>query len=241
MAGEHVMGGRAVAAGRGWDWIASAWRLFGKAPVVWIAWAVTFLVLSLLSLVVGGDFGRLALVVVGPALMGGAALGCRELDAGRALKFGQLFAGFRLQPIQLLAVGLICALATVLISAGVILGSGVDMSRARTLQDVLAMSPAELVAILLVMLIILGLLVPVAMAAWFAPLLVVFDGMNAGVALRESFVANLRNVSPMLVYGLVLLPLAFVATIPVLLGWIALLPVLLASVYTSYKDIFTAE
>jgi uncharacterized membrane protein len=43
---------------------------------------------------------------------------------------------------------------------------------------------------------------------------------------------------PFLVYGLVGLGLAIVASIPLMLGWILLVPVSLASIYTSYCDIF---
>jgi uncharacterized membrane protein len=57
-------------------------------------------------------------------------------------------------------------------------------------------------------------------------------------AMKESFVANLRNIPPFLVYGLIGLGLGFVAAIPFLLGWLVLVPVFAASVYASYKDIF---
>ena len=46
---------------------------------------------------------------------------------------------------------------------------------------------------------------------------------------------------PFLVYGLVGFVLAVVATIPVLLGWFVLAPVGMASMYTSYRDIFYDE
>ena len=42
----------------------------------------------------------------------------------------------------------------------------------------------------------------------------------------------------MLIYGLFLMVLAIVATIPIGLGWLILLPVLMASSYTAYRDIY---
>lgn len=231
--------GKAVAARRGWDWIASGWALFRKSPLVWIAWVVLLVLLILVLLSIGAAVGRLLLILLGPAIMGGVALGCRDLDEGRPMPFKRLFAGFGAHASKHLAVGALCAGAAALIVAAVVLGTGVDLSSLRSPQDVLALSPAQLIAILLAMLIILALLIPVAMAAWFAPLLVAFAGRGPVAALRDSFAASLRNMVPMLVYGLILLPLAFAATVS-LLGWLVLLPVLLASIYTSYKDIFTA-
>ena len=48
----------------------------------------------------------------------------------------------------------------------------------------------------------------------------------------------MKNVIPFLIYGLVGLVLTIVATIPLLLGWLVLIPMLIASIYVSYKDIF---
>ena len=232
--------GKTVAAHRGWDWIAGGWALFLKSPLVWLLWVVVLVILVLVLLSLGAPTGRLLLILLGPAIMAGIACGCRDLDEGRPMRFARLFAGFGAQAGKHLAVGAICAVATALIAVGAILGTGVALSSLSSPEEVLALTPEQLLSILLALLIMLALLIPVAMAAWFAPLLVAFGGRGPLAALRDSFAASLRNVAPMLVYGLVLVPLIFVATLPILLGWLVLLPVLLASVYVSYKDIFTA-
>ena len=92
--------------------------------------------------------------------------------------------------------------------------------------------------ILLAVLVALALLIPVAMAAWFAPALVVLNDMGVGDAIKASFWACLKNIVPFLVYGLILFGLAIVASIPFGLGWLALGPTLAASVYAAYRDIF---
>ena len=56
--------------------------------------------------------------------------------------------------------------------------------------------------------------------------------------MKASFAACLRNVPPFLVYGLLGVAFAVVASIPLGLGWLVLLPVYAATTYTSYKDIF---
>jgi uncharacterized membrane protein len=56
--------------------------------------------------------------------------------------------------------------------------------------------------------------------------------------MKQSFVGSLRNIVPFLLYGLILFLLSIVATLPLLLGWLVLGPVLAASLYTAYKDIY---
>ncbi len=57
-------------------------------------------------------------------------------------------------------------------------------------------------------------------------------------AMKASFAACLKNTVPFLVYGALYLVAAIVASIPFGLGWIVLVPVLMLTMYVSYKDIF---
>jgi len=90
----------------------------------------------------------------------------------------------------------------------------------------------------LAMLIIAAVLLPVVMAMWFAPLLVVFHGLGAWESMKESFAGCLKNIVPFLVYGVIGLLLALLASIPLGLGWLVLWPVIVASDYTAYRDIY---
>lgn len=82
--------------------------------------------------------------------------------------------------------------------------------------------------------------VAVSIAIWFAPALVVFHGLAPVDALKASIQASLKNIGPFLVYGLLYIVAAMVASIPFGLGWIVLVPLTLLSVYTSYQDVFGA-
>ena len=130
----------------------------------------------------------------------------------------------------LLAIVVVSALVTG-VSVWVMLGAGPDLASA---------TMRELAAYLLAWLIALALMVPVFMAVWFAPPLAVFNELGAFDALKASFLGCLKNIVPFLIYGLILFCLAFLATIPVLLGWLVLGPVIGASIYTSYRDIYFA-
>ena len=46
---------------------------------------------------------------------------------------------------------------------------------------------------------------------------------------------------PFLLYGLIITVLAFFATLPMLLGYLVLIPLVAGSVYAAYRDIFLAD
>jgi uncharacterized membrane protein len=93
---------------------------------------------------------------------------------------------------------------------------------------------------LLVLLVGLLLAIPLLMAFWFAPALIVLRGDEPVAAMKASFRACLRNVPPFLIYGLLGLLFLILACIPLFLGLVVLIPVGIATIYTSYKDIFGA-
>jgi uncharacterized membrane protein len=91
---------------------------------------------------------------------------------------------------------------------------------------------------LLAMLIVMALLLPVMAAMWFAPLLVVFHELGAWEAMMQSFSGAMKNFLPFLWYGVLLLLLSILAMIPLGLGFLVLWPVIAASLYTAYRDIY---
>jgi hypothetical protein len=239
--------GWAVGAGRGADWWLEGWRLFAKSPWIWIAIG---LVACLIMLVLGQIpfLGSLATSLLSCLLAGGVLQGARDLDRGGLLRFAHLFAGFGEKAKPLIALGLLIFAASFLIGmiaiavliglvgfgtlTSLLAGSGQDVG----LGMIVGLGMGALVAALLAML----LFVPLAMATWFAPALVLFRGDDPFGALKASFAASLRNMPPFLVYGVIGLVLAIVASIPFALGWLVLMPVVGTSIYASYKDVFGA-
>ena len=102
-------------------------------------------------------------------------------------------------------------------------------------QQVAAMG----LTMVLAMLIVFALLLPVIMAIWFAAPLVVFHEHGAWEAMKGSFAGCLKNILPFLWYSVVLMLLARASPrCRSMLGWLALGPVLAASLYTAYRDIY---
>ena len=186
--------------------------------------------------------GPLVFTLLSPVFFAGLMIACRAVDSGEELELAHLFAGFRTNASALVTIGGVYLVGTIVVLGVVLLVSGGSMltvvqSKSDTNLETLA---GALRSFLLAMAVGSAVYIPLLMLIWFAPLLVVFEGMPPAAAMRLSFAACWRNMVPFLIYGLVILGLWFVASIPLLLGLVVLLPVLFCSVYASYRDIFAA-
>ena len=238
--GRFIPEGETVPAGNGWKWITEGWDLFKRQPGIWILLIIVFILISFLLALIP-FVGSIASNVLWPVFAGGFMLGCHELARGGELQLGHLFAGFRdhLGRLALVGVAYIVALIVVVLIAFAVTGAGLGFGA--LLGTAGRGAGPGVMTILLATLVALALAVPVAMAFWFAPALVVLNDMGIADALKASFTACLKNIVPFLVYGVILIGLAIVATIPLALGWLALGPTLAASMYAAYRDIYYAR
>jgi len=240
---ENVSSGRSVRAGQGWTWIADGFDLFKKQPGIWIAITVVLLVILLVvgSISLLGAIATLVRIIATLVLlsifMGGLMIGCQTLQRGGSLEIGHLFAGFKTQTGNLVVLGVLSVLAWIIVIVPLfaILGSGAFLGMMRgDLAGVAIIGGTFLLALLVAM----AISIPVCMALWFAPALVVLRGIAPVAAIKQSFSGCLNNMAPFLIYGFVTLVLSVFATIPFLLGWLVLLPILIASVYVAFRDIY---
>ena len=231
-------------AGHGWYWIRRGFWHFKQNPLAWIITLVLWFVLSIgLSLV--PFVGSLAITLFSPVILAGFMLGSAAQEHGDDFEISHLFAGFSSSVGQLVLVGLLYLVGLiVIVFAGGMLGGGMMIGMlggidAMESADPGAVSQAMGVGtVLLMSLLMLGLTLPLMMAYWFAPALVAMEGMSALAAMRMSFVGCLKNILPFLLYGVIALLLFVIGSIPIGLGLLIVLPVITASVYTSYRDIF---
>ncbi|MGH8633673.1 MAG: BPSS1780 family membrane protein [Burkholderiales bacterium] len=249
---EARMEPRVVAARRGWQWLVEGYSLFRKSPAMWIALTVALAVLWVVSLVIP-VLGPLLFNLLSPALFAGLMIGCRALENGKPLEITHLFASFKQHAAPLVTVGGVYLVGTVIV-VGIVLviaggsmlpavlsKSGTDIETLRAAARSMALALAVGAAVYL----------PLLMLIWFAPLLVVFNGLAPVMAMKLSCVACVRNMLPFLVYGAAILLLWLVLSLPAVLGFIGVLlgiallaasiPVLICSIYASYQDIFAAR
>jgi len=231
---------RKVAASQGYQWVVAGFRLYRKNPLLLsAAFGVLFGVVMALGLipVVGGSLSELA----SPLMVAGFMAAYRALDNGAELELPQFLAGVQGPAIPLMTVGAVQLLGTLLIGK-IMLGMGFDpqaiMAAAQSQKDPVemqAMMNQAMPAVLTGML----LFTPLIMATWFAPALILFGGARPATALGVSLKAVSKNWPAMLVNGLTLGLLLFLAAlVPMLLGLLVAMPVLFGSLYASYQAIF---
>jgi len=232
---------RGVGAGRGIDWWREGWALFMKNPVLWgvlgLILMVVMVVLSAIPLL-----GAIAAAVLMPVFLGSWMLAARKVEGGGELEVGDLFVCFKqhFNPLVvlgalLLAAGVVISIVAWTLGAGAVMGlfaGGMHGS----MGGMMAAMGTGLVAVLLMM--VLGMVI--GMVFWFAPGLVVFRGVPPVDALKASFAASLKNIVPFVLYSVVYFVAAIVASLLFGLGWLVLVPVLLLTVYASYRDVFGA-
>ena len=233
--------GRAVDAGRSWEWIAEGFALFKKQPGTWILILIVFIACTVLISIVP-VIGALANVLLMQVFMGGLMLGCRALDRAENFEVGHLFAGFRQNTGDLVVLGVLTMVGWILAFIPAIAIVGVSAFMATMMGGSQAINVGAMgLSFALALLVALALALPLYMALWFAPSLIVFNNLKPFDAMKKSFVACLKNIVPFLLYGVIMLVLGTLATIPLGLGFLVLGPVAIASIYTGYRDVFSAD
>ena len=245
---------RIVPAINGLHWLRVGWLLFMRSPLMWIlAFSALWLMMAVIAQI--PILGLLIAALTTPVFSVGFMTMGAAAEAGKPLEPNLLFAGFRNNLQSLITLGGIYLIAGALIILLARLTGGdaaVDPAAANALPT-LKWRELILPAIAYAL---------VSMAYWFAPVLCAWHGMQPLKALFFSFFACLRNWRAFLAYGFALMMFVLIAmTLASLLSALlfggnippeasmqnfimafilGLTPMLLASVYASYRDIFGA-
>lgn len=232
-AGEFADTPRTVPAGNGLEWIQQGWNLFKLAPGPMILMVLIYLVLNMVM-------GMLPLVnmvspIVDMIILGGVFIAIHRLDRDGELKIEDLFSAFSTHLNPLLLLGLLVAGAGIIIFGAImVLGLGAVLGGS---------SPSSGSLVFFVVLLAVGIAVffTLYFTVLYAILLVVLGNQSLGNALNNAFSAFLKNWAPFLVNGIIGLVITLIAMIPMGLGLLVSAPLMFASMYVSYKDIFAAE
>ena len=243
---------RAVEASHGWRWIAQGVLIFRRNPPLWVLLiAILFIgsrVLFAIPLI-----GVIA-VLIAPNFLAGLSHGAQALEQGKPLRLGYLASGFLKHAAQLITIGgvslvgqFLTLMAMVLIGGEAISGISKTMATGSATPETIEAMRAAAPRMMMALIVGLGISLPLMMAVWFAPLLVFFDDVKPLPALVLSLWACLKNVLPLLIYCtavlvplVILTPLSLAVRQPDLGLWL-LAPILVPSIYVSYKDLFVRQ
>jgi uncharacterized membrane protein len=227
---------RDVRPSRGAGWLAGGWRLFRGAPAAWMGLSAGWMLITL-ALVLVPLVGGVVASMLQPVFFASFALAARRQGAGEVPAMGDLFAGFKRPLRPLVNLGAILLLAEIAVFALMsLLGlptavEGEDMA---TIADYVRQLQGK-EWILAVGLVLTAL---VKGTLWFAPALLAFHDLSTAHAMRWSLFAALSNVGAMLVYGIALTAIFLAAVLPWGLGLLVAMPVMIASTYTGYDEVF---
>lgn len=231
-----------VNAKQGLQWILSGFYLFAKAPLAWVFVCFTLMLIAM-TIALIPLLGQFIFTLISPVFLAGIMLGCKDMEQGKTLEIAHLFAAFKSNVTPLITIGGIYLIGQVLIIGLVMLIGGSQMTDMMLYgkrvdeTELMGVMSSFLTSILLA----LTLSIPLMMASWFSPLLVIFHNVEPIPAMQQSFFACLKNIIPFQVYGIVLIILTILSVMPYGVGLVVLIPTIFASIYVSYKDIFLKE
>ncbi|MBU1214020.1 MAG: hypothetical protein KKF58_00725 [Gammaproteobacteria bacterium] len=236
---------RKLGAARGWTWVKQGYQLLMRNPLLGISSAL----LSVLSVFVAlmlPAIGPLLAVALMPIMLAGFMRVCRALEENEKVAPAMLLAGFRKHTSSLIALGAFLMLgmmfaSTVMVTVGgesfaAVMEKMHSAEDSQLLMQAIASGDSRVsLAVLAGLTLMLALVV-----AWqYAPILVFFSGVSPWLALRASFAGTLRNIIPYTVYSLIMQVLTMLLGIlPFGIGMLLLLPLAMASLYVSYRNIF---
>lgn len=245
-----------VPAARGGAWIRHGWQLVRRKPVLWMASVLAYwMLMSLLGGLryIGVPLGLMLVPALSMTFMNVA----RAAERGEELEFAMLFSELKAAWRRLLALGGIYLCAFLLVLMGTQLFDGGVLLHLMLGQ---ALRENDLAALRSGALAFFAFYAPVMAAFWFAPMLATWRGMGVAQALFYSFFATLGNWRAFLLYGLVLaivvgllpgmalavlglLAKSLAGLLPYLMAafFVVVVPVIYASFFASYRDVFPPE
>ena len=240
---------RAVDASHGWRWIAQGILIFRKNPPQWLL-LIAILFIGSRVLFAVPLIGVIA-VLIAPNFLAGLSHGAQALGQGKPLRLGYLASGFLKNAARLVTIGgvslvgqFLTLMAITLVGGETISSLSKTIAAGAAAPEAIAAMQAAAPRMMMALLVGFGVSLPLMMAVWFAPLLVFFDDVKPLPALALSLWACLKNILPLLIYGMavvvpvvILMPLSLATRQPDLGVWL-LAPILVPSIYVSYRDLF---
>ncbi len=240
---------RQCEAGRGIGWIIEAFNMFKQYWALWIGMAVVYIIITMVI----GSFPLASLIfwlLFAYHFNAGFMLVCAEQEEGYEPLFGTMFSAFQSHLGELIILCLWSILFTFLIcipiaiffavGLGGLAGVGLFDSANPDISSL--MTSSAFLMVLLVILVGMLFYIPLLMAMYIAPALIVLHDIRPLDAMKMSFKGCLRNMIPFLLFGLIALfaiPILFVCTLG--LGLLIIVPIMIISNYVIYRDIWSGR
>ncbi|PHM40175.1 membrane protein [Xenorhabdus mauleonii] len=235
-----IPGGRAAGAGAATEWIGDAWAIFKAQPMKWILMGVIYI--GFLIIVQLFPFLGIFSILFGSVIIAGFIAAAEQQRITGEFDIELIFYGFKNKLGSLVAVsGLFFGIYVLGVIAAVVVGGTSIMQLILSSEEADPALVLGSLSTLLFAVIILYVFITVALAfTWFAPALIIINGLKFGEAISMSLNAVKKNLLGGFVYFLLMGILLFISAIPLFLGLLITFPMFMITYYTSYRSIFYA-
>jgi len=217
-------------------WFISGWKLFKKRPLTWIFMVLIFIIL----MIIASNFliGKFLMALSLPVLAGGIFIALDKANRNEPVGLESLFSVFKDKPVlkQLLTVGAI-GVAVLMLTMGLQYLTGTDYeikienSQVESANDVYKQVEKGSF--------FTGIITWIwAWALFFGIPLVAIKREAAIPALKQSLIGSLMNIIPLISFVGMTILLTIISILPVGLGLFVFIPVLFATIYFAFTEIF---
>ena len=235
-----------VSLGSAFTWYSKGFDQFKASPGIWIGLVVLFIVITL---VVGmiPFLGSIINIFLGPIFFAGLMLACEAQRRGQAVGIDHLFQGFGKNGGALALFGLLSLAFYIVIGIVVLIVVAMSVGGAAISGMFAGGHPSAALlgmgigTMALCFLIAMLAFVPIMMAMWFGPTLIVLHDVAPFDALKMGLRGAFKNWFVFILYMLLYMIFAIFATIPIFLGWFVLGPVLIGAFYAAYREIYITQ
>lgn len=237
---------RSGSAGWGISWITNAFALFKEQFLLWIGMVVVYLIIMAVTSAI--PVINFVFSIISFVFIGGIIKGCAAQASGKELRFNHLFSAFGTHsgPLIILFLLYVVAIIIAIVPAGIIFVALAHvLSSSDSINSVLSadqISNGTIIALLLASLVAILIFIPLSMAVWFVPALIVLHDIRPIESMKMSLKGSLKNIGPLFVFflvGPIIALLVFTFTLGI--GMLVLVPIGMITYYTSYRDVWTDQ
>lgn len=227
--------------GRGLIWLVESFNIFKEKPLLWLgvtfSFTIVFLILNLIPII-----NLIASLLLFHFISGFIIISAQQKEDIEPT-FRDMFSALESHfvPLFILSVIYIAFNFIALIPLFVIAGfSFIDFFINNS--DIGNFSASSFLLLMLGILIYFTMYIPIIMAVYMAPSLIVLHDIKTIDAIKMSFKGCIKNILPLTILGFLgLFLVILVSAFTLGLGLILLLPIMMISYYTCYRDIWSEK
>lgn len=219
----------------GLRWVGGGFALVWRRPLLWLLLTGLLFGFALLMALLPA-VGNVLLYLLSPAILAAMLLVARQLDEDTP-DWSSVRTALAATMPTLLRLGL--AYTGMQLALLLLLGSAVPgLFDGLTPGDRMPATGGPGREALPMLVLVLALSVPATLLMWFSPALVVFRRMGAWPAMRYSLAACIFHWRACLANGIGVFLLLLLASLPAMTGLLLWVPLMIATLYTSYVAVF---